>query len=116
MAKTIGGKIANITVDTSGLTRIAGQLDNRAADVIVFYAKQIEDGANQLAPVDTGALKASIFTKILNGEATAQVGPTVEYGIFQELGTHKMRAHPFLIPALEAIRQSFLDAWKELTE
>jgi HK97 gp10 family phage protein len=38
----------------------------------------------------------------------------VEYGIFQELGTSKMPAQPFLIPALEAWRNRFLDAFREL--
>ncbi len=115
MAKTIGGKIGNVTVDTSGLTRIAGQIDKRAADVIAKAAMDIESDAKQNAPVDTGALKASIFTAIENGGATAKVGPTVSYGIFQELGTYKMAAHPYLIPALEKVRASFLAAWKELT-
>ncbi len=114
MATTFGGKVGSVTVDVSGITRIAGQLDKRAADVIAKAALDVESDAKENAPVDTGALKASIFTEILSGGATARVGPTVSYGIFQELGTHKMRAHPYLIPALERVRASFLAAWKEL--
>jgi HK97 gp10 family phage protein len=35
------------------------------------------------------------------------VGPCVEYGIYQEFGTSKMAAQPYLTPAVEAIRAKF---------
>jgi hypothetical protein len=30
-----------------------------------------------------------------------------EYGIYQEFGTRKMRAHPFMTPAAETVRPAF---------
>ena len=38
----------------------------------------------------------------------------VDYGIYQEFGTTKMAAHPFMTPAAEAVRQPFLDGLKVL--
>ncbi len=136
MAKTIGGKIASVIVDTSGLTRIAGQIDKRAADVIAKNANDIMGEAVIRVPVDTGNLKNTIYTEISNGGATAQIGASAEYAVYVEFGTGQrgaaspinrpegieyspgwmgMTAKPYLIPALEKFRQQFLDAWKELT-
>ena len=85
----------------------------------------IEERAKILSPVDTGRLRASISTnwndsglthgavespakpvdgvsqpKKESGEmAVVRVGTNVEYAIYQEMGTRKMAAQPFLIPA-----------------
>jgi hypothetical protein len=50
----------------------------------------------------------------MSDELTYTIQDGVEYGVHQEFGTSKMAAHPFLIPALEAWRERFLDAFKEL--
>lgn len=110
----MAGPIAQVTVDTKLLETLISQLDPRATAVISKAAMGVEAKAKELAPVDTGALRASIFTAIENGGLTAYVGPTVEYAVYQELGTRKMKAHPFLVPALESVREAFLAAWKEL--
>ncbi len=60
----------------------------------------IEGQAKELCPVDTGFLKGSI-THDVNAEGDAvRIGTNVEYGIYQELGTVKMAAQPYLRPAL----------------
>ena len=40
------------------------------------------------------------------------VADGVEYGIYQELGTHRTAAHPFMRPAVEAVRPGFTKAFK----
>ena len=40
------------------------------------------------------------------------VADGVHYGIYQEFGTSKMAAHPFMSPAIEAIRPSFIAAFR----
>ena len=40
----------------------------------------------------------------------------VEYVIFQELGTSRAAAQPFLVPAVEAFTQRYQDAFKVLFE
>lgn len=113
----------SVTVDTSRLNRILRSCDGDMADVIATVAFAIEREAKVRAPVDTGALRASIYTKLKQGghqptqregavyvdlpdpesELEAIVGPTVEYGIWQELGTNRMAAQPYLTPAVERI-------------
>jgi HK97 gp10 family phage protein len=69
-------------------------------------ALEIEGRAKMLAPVDTGFLKSSIFSKQIAPYRWA-IGPAASYGIWQELGTHRMAAHPFLLPALRASESGF---------
>lgn len=59
----------------------------------------VADEAKAKAPVDTGQLRNSI-TSQANG-LSCDIGTNVEYGIYQEFGTYKMAAHPFLVPALK---------------
>lgn len=59
--------------------------------------------AIMLAPIDTGNLANSINYKV-NAQAKAvTIGTPVEYGIYQELGTRKMSAKPYLAPAFAAM-------------
>jgi len=71
---------------------------------------KVENSARRLAPKDTGALKASIWSEMVNDE-TAKVADGVFYGLFQEVGTEKFSAQPFLRPALEMHKK---DLEKEL--
>ena len=41
------------------------------------------------------------------------VADGVEYGLYQERGTVNMPAHPFMVPAVEAVRPGFAAAFKE---
>lgn len=62
----------------------------------------VQGEAKTLAPVDTGNLRNSITRE--THEDYAIVGTNVEYGPFQEFGTSKMAAQPFLTPALNRNR------------
>jgi HK97 gp10 family phage protein len=108
-------KAGSVTVDTKALNKLINELDPRAGMIVRKGAFDVKAGAQDRAPVATGFLRNSIEAVEKNILLWwVEVG--AEYGIYQELGTHKMRAHPFLIPALEAIRKSFLEAWKQLTK
>ena len=63
-------------------------------------AKNVAKDAKARAPVDTGKLRDSI-TYNKTGEYEYQIGSDVEYAIFQELGTVKLSAQPFLRPSLQ---------------
>lgn len=69
----------------------------------------IETTAKELAPVDTGRLRASIHYD----KASGTVGTNVTYAPYIELGTRRMRAQPFLFPASERWRQAFIDKCRE---
>jgi HK97 gp10 family phage protein len=111
MATSVGG----ITLDTAVLDRITAEMRPGAARIVEKYGWQIAGQAANNAPVDTGALRNSITSESgMTGELEFTVQDGVEYGIFQELGTHRMAAQPFLVPALEKWAQPFINAFKEL--
>lgn len=117
----------SVQVDTSGINNILRRLTANRDAVVRRIAFEVEGEAKQLAPVDTGALKASIYTRTENerppevegeqvelprpDEGVAHVGPSVNYGIYQELGTSDMAAQPYLTPAVETVRQRLLQTF-----
>lgn len=91
---------------------MASRLDQRAlADLLdgsevgrelERQAIRVEGNAIRQCPVDTGRLRSSI-THALETDSdglVAKVGTNVEYAAFVELGTSRMRAQPYLRPAL----------------
>lgn len=59
-----------------------------------------EGYAKKLAPVDTGNLRNSITHTVDEKEPAAYIGTNVEYASYVELGTAKMKAQPYLKPAV----------------
>ncbi len=92
---------------------IAGDVANRLkaelAKAVRETALAIEAGAKAKAPVDTGALRASIQADTSQTETTleAMVAVGQDYGPYVEMGTIKSAAQPFLTPAVEEQRQPF---------
>lgn len=130
-------------LDISGLERIERELLPKAEALVVNTAFKIQEHAQHNAPFDTSALRNSIYvvTRKSDGfqaaasaaqdknqnatltpipspteDLAAHVGPSVEYGLYQELGTVRMGAHPFLVPAVESLRSTWKAAWKALFE
>lgn len=104
----------------SRFTTLSGRLGARAAAVLRKTAFDIEADAKALAPVDTGALRASISTTVTgdgrNGSMTAEIGPTVEYGVFQEFGTSTQPGQPYLGPAYDRRIEGYSDALASIIE
>lgn len=69
-----------------------------------------EKYAKQDCPVDTGRLRSSITHE--TDKNTAYIGTNVEYAPYVEMGTSRMRAQPFLEPAME----QHLSEYKEMIE
>lgn len=110
-------QVGAVTIDTTVLDKLTEEAQPRATLLVTKYGMAVLADAMRLAPVDTGALKNSLPTNSrLEDALTYIVSDGVEYGIFQELGTSKMAAQPFLIPALEKWRQKFTDAFAELVK
>ena len=118
-----------VEVDTTRLNQILARLPGNLEQNIRAVAFAIEAKAKVRAPFETGALRSSIYTRtskgtFSNGKPTAGlpevsgnppreelprvkageavVGPSVEYGIYQELGTGRMAARPYLGPAVNS--------------
>lgn len=79
-------------------------------------AAPIDEQASSLAPIDTGKLQISVITgtRLTSrqrgtaykagrlGVAEVHVGTAMSRGLFQEFGTYKMPASPFMRPAWDA--------------
>jgi HK97 gp10 family phage protein len=109
-----------VEVDTRVLNRILSNLGENTDAFVRKVAFDVQALAQDKAPVDLGNLKNSIYTAtnrenrmpVLGGDVrrvalpsptddhTAHVGPSVDYGIYQEFGTYKMAPHPYLGPAV----------------
>jgi HK97 gp10 family phage protein len=100
---------SSVTVKFDLLPAIAAQLEHKAAEAIGKAALDIEARAKQLAPVDTGNLRNSI-TAEQQGTLAWIVAVGAVYGIYQEYGTHKMAASPYLTPAFMAVAPALIEA------
>lgn len=70
----------------------------------------VETSARLKAPVRTGHLRRNIVSTATENEAEIGVDlNVVPYAWYQEAGTSKMQAHPYLRPALES-RKTAIDA------
>jgi len=80
--------------------KLIKEVGSRVEQNLLKAALLVERDAKILCPVDTGTLRRSITHKIMPLNFTAIVGSNVTYAPHVELGTYKMPAQPFLVPAL----------------
>ena len=88
----------NVKVDLKGFDLINPKIQKAIGTGLDKAGFQIERDAKIFSPVRTGRLRASINkfrTKLM-----LRVQDNVHYGIYQEFGTRKMNAHPFMKPSL----------------
>jgi HK97 gp10 family phage protein len=121
----------NITtqVDTRRLNQILRDLPGNAAEAVRTTAFAVESKAKQKAPVDTGALRASIYTATNrtggtspgnqtlpqpNDPLTANVGPSMDYAPHVELGTNRSAAQPYLVPAVREVENDLAGNFKKV--
>lgn len=98
-----------IRIKSNRFAAISQQFHAQASQVVRKTALDIEAGAKQLVPVDTGLLKNSIQTT-MESELTGVVFTNTEYAVFVEYGTSRMSAQPYMTPAAESQRQPFIRA------
>lgn len=87
------------------------QAQYKACQAVAFH---LEAKSKNLSPYDTGRLRASITTEVKEAifKTTIKHGSNVEYAIYQEYGTNRMPAHPYLRPPL-ADTNSIIKQYKE---
>jgi HK97 gp10 family phage protein len=85
----------------NNIPRILATVDAARTNAVVKAGEAIELKSQNMVPVDTGDLKRSSKRDIDNGPGTttAEVSYNTGYAIFVELGTSKMPAQPYLLPA-----------------
>lgn len=110
-----------VTVDTKKLKNILEAVDANTLGVIVEIAGDVVKDAKVLAPYDEGNLRDGIYYRTatennmpaLAGDVkrvelpapptplSVSIGPSVDYGIVQELGSTTHSAQPYMTPAFK---------------
>ena len=132
-------------IDTRELDRIIAGLGAKKRKIVTRQAYILRDNARNIVPKDTTALMRSIHVKTDDddgsadayadalahrpgityeelpdpeGDVIAVVGTGWEYAEYNEFGTSKMAARPFIGPSAELVRKNLSDpaTWKELIE
>ena len=102
-----------VRLDTAKLDQIIARFPYESEEVVKAGAQAVQGYAANAAPVDTGALRASIQAS-KRGSLLWWVADGVEYGIYQELGTYRMSAQPFMVPAVERAQRQYTALWVTL--
>ena len=77
---------------TSHAAEVLSALQSACNRALERCGMQMEGYAQDLCPVDTGALRNSITHKVVDGEKAVYVGTNQEYAPYVELGTGKYTA------------------------
>jgi len=96
--------VSYVEINGDALRELFESPSGEVAKDLQRRALQVDRAAKRNCPVDTGRLRSSI-TNEMGTDAqglVATIGTNVEYAPYVELGTSKMAAQPFLLPALEA--------------
>lgn len=101
---------ANVRIE-SHADEVLDTLSSAKQAALEAIGLQAEGYAQLLAPVDTGRLRNSISHSIIDDNSVA-IGTNVEYAIYQEMGTSRMKAQPYLKPAV----MEHLSEYKEIAE
>lgn len=107
-AKGIEETVANIR-------KLSPELKREISQQVAKSALNIQKGAKERCPVDTGALRNSI-TVDFYGQMSAEIAPHMPYAPYVEFGTRKMKAQPYLFPAFEEERPKFEAGLKKAIE
>ena len=97
----------SVKTDTRGIEKIIANCDNLTPQIVAEAGLEVSGYAKTFAPVDTGYLMNTIDSTMIS-DTTARIQSQADYDVYQELGTYKMAAHPFLSPALEQVALKFM--------
>jgi len=96
----------------SRIPQIRAAVEAKAAAATAKAAYDIEAIAKSLARVDTGYMKGAINAH--GSSLSWNVHSPAEYSIFNEYGTSRMSAQPFMTPAAEQVKPAYYAALKSL--
>ena len=103
---------ATIRVVSNRIPQMPAIIKAAVAAEVQKSAFQIEADAKARVHVITATLQRSIHTVMSNGGLTGTVGPSVDYGIYEEFGSRGRGPHPFMRPAAEKNLPKFAAAVK----
>jgi len=113
----------NFNVKFKGIKNFFDELDI-SKNKSIEYSKtgmktaisRASEKAQKLAPVDTGYLRRNIQPKPVeesHGVVVGQYVAQADYSSYNEYGTYKMAAHPFMAPSVAATTAFFYKAVKD---
>lgn len=91
----------NTVVYQSKIPEFNRRLDKAVNKLLANIGTTVAGDATLIAPIDTGNLANSIDYRTDERASSVSVGTPVEYGIYQELGTSRHRAQPYIVPAFQ---------------
>jgi len=105
--------MAQFIVTRNRFPEAIAHLEQAAINAVQKVAADMKADAQQRAPIDTGHLRASAYYR-RNSALVYRVGFTASYALYVELGTRRMRAQPYLIPAWVAGRYKLMQAFRRI--
>lgn len=99
----------------ANMKKLSPELKRKISQQVAKSALNIQKGAKERCPVDTGALRNSI-TVDFYGQMSAEIAPHMPYAPYVEFGTRKMKAQPYLFPAFEEERPKYEAGLKKAIE
>ena len=114
-------EVAGVKELKAKLERLDSKLKVKVNEKLAEIGNLIEERAKQLAPVRTGRLRASIYSRLADWILT--VGAKAPYARYIEFGTRWIRPRHFLLGAIQenlskienTIRQAVFSAVSEVT-
>ena len=94
----------------NNVAKYSARVEAGVAAAVASTVNDIESWSQRLVPVDTGLLRSSVRTEQSSkvGEHSGKVHYETDYALYVELGTRKMAAQPYLIPAVQNAKRAFL--------
>lgn len=99
----------------SKIPRVVANTDKNLKALVRRAAFAIEGNAKILAPVDTGFLRNSIQTEVID-DLNAKVTVGAEYAVWVNFGTTRMPANPFFSQAVDTVIAGFGGQLKKVVE
>lgn len=105
-------KVHGLAELTRKIKALPAEADKEIRKQVLKSSNRIRKAAQQRVPVQFGALKKSIRSKLEKDKLSATIGPRGKVAWrahFTEFGTIKSAAKPFMNPAWEEERPKYLD-------
>jgi HK97 gp10 family phage protein len=95
----------NVSFDTH-FDSLAAHAKVTAMRTVAKAAFDIQAYGKEFAAKDTGYMANAIYSEQVSEMEWEVISPAF-YSVYQEYGTVKMAAHPFMTPAIEIVRPDF---------
>jgi HK97 gp10 family phage protein len=103
----MGKQIASVRIENDHTEEVLRALKDGTEEILTRWGEAAEGFAKEICPVDTGNLRNSITYDVKESENAVYIGSAVEYAPYVELGTSRMKAKPYLRPAIEDNMQTY---------